>query len=92
MNADAAWSRALAIFQDLADLPSPERDVRVESACGGDEALLRQVLALLEADSKADSPLDAGADQRFSSLLACLVARRCADCGVSRITPKALKP
>ncbi len=69
MSTDETWSRALEIFQDVADLAPDERDLRVAAACGGDEALRRRVADLLTADSEADSPLDGGAARRFPSLL-----------------------
>ena len=69
MNHDGAWDRALEIFQEVADLARPERDVHVAAACGGDAALLRKVADLLAADSGTDSLLDRSAASRFASLL-----------------------
>jgi serine/threonine-protein kinase len=69
VNTDETWSRALEIFQEVADLAPPERDLHVAAACGGDEALRRRVTDLLAADSGTDSPLDRSAARRFPSLL-----------------------
>jgi tetratricopeptide (TPR) repeat protein/predicted Ser/Thr protein kinase len=69
VSPDETWSRALAIFQDLADLAPAERDLRLAAACAGDEALRRRVADLLAADSGTGSPLDRSAARRFASLL-----------------------
>lgn len=69
MNPDETWNRALAIFQDVADLAPEERDLRLAAACGGDEALCKRVADLLAANSGTDSPLDRSAARRFASLL-----------------------
>ncbi len=69
MSAEEAWGRALEIFQDVADLEPPERDLHVAAACGGDDALRRRVVDLLTADSEADSPLDRSAAQRLARFL-----------------------
>ncbi len=66
---DGTWRRALEIFQDVVDLEPVERDRRIASACGADDALRRRLADLLEADSETTSPLDGGAAQLFPRLL-----------------------
>ena len=45
--------RSAAIFTDLLDVPTADRRARAAAACGGDAALLDQVVALLAASSAA---------------------------------------
>ena len=44
------WETVLRIFHDALDRPADERARFVRDACGDDDALLQQVLILLEAD------------------------------------------
>lgn len=55
----ARWKRVQAIFHGAADLPADERDAFVLAQCAGDEALLRDVLALL-AEDRGETILDRG--------------------------------
>jgi serine/threonine-protein kinase len=48
--------RALAVFDEVADLTGPEREARLAELCAGDELLLEQARALLAADACAAEP------------------------------------
>jgi serine/threonine protein kinase/Tfp pilus assembly protein PilF len=50
---DSLWKKIDEIFPLVADLPAAERELRLREICAGDEALRREILALLEADEKA---------------------------------------
>ncbi|MBL8756795.1 MAG: serine/threonine protein kinase, partial [Phycisphaerae bacterium] len=58
MSATPDWSRIRAIFDEVADAPLAGREERVDRLCGGDGALRREVLALLEAQGRTGSFLD----------------------------------
>jgi len=53
--------RALAIFDEVADLAGEEREARLLHACAGDDALLAQVRALLAADATDAEPFSGDA-------------------------------
>ena len=53
--------RALAIFDEIADLPAAERDARLVALCAGDAALMARVRALLAADATDAEPFSGGA-------------------------------
>ena len=52
------WDRIQALFHEGADLPAAEQRAFLKSACGGDDGLVADVLALLQEDSRSASPLD----------------------------------
>lgn len=52
------WSQIQALFHDAADLPKSEQRSFLAVACGSDEILLADVLALLEEDARSSSLLD----------------------------------
>jgi len=54
----AQWHRIQSIFHDAADLLPAERKTFVEVACGDDEALIVEVLAMLDQDASGHSLLD----------------------------------
>ncbi|MEW5977642.1 MAG: tetratricopeptide repeat protein [Acidobacteriota bacterium] len=54
----ARWSRVQELFHHAVDLPQDERRTFLESACGGDDELIDQVLAMLEEDARGASLLD----------------------------------
>src|SRR5882762_6576876 len=56
----ARWKRIQELFHAAADLPVQDQRPVIQSACGGDEGLLADVLALLDEDARASSPLDCG--------------------------------
>ena len=63
------WDTVLRIFHDALDQPPEDRTAFVRDACGPDDALIRQVLLLLEADEVDDSLLrtDPGWAQRVTA-------------------------
>jgi serine/threonine-protein kinase len=54
--------RALAIFDEVADLPGAEREARMAALCAGDDALSSRVRALLAADASDGEPFAGDAD------------------------------
>lgn len=56
MHADA-WTRVRALFEDALDLVADEREAWVRRACGDDEALAAEVLALLRTDARQETAL-----------------------------------
>ncbi|MFT3897427.1 MAG: protein kinase [Thermomonas sp.] len=54
--------RALAIFDEIADLPAAEREARLLECCAGDDALQAQVRALLAADATDSEPFRGNAN------------------------------
>ena len=52
------WRRVEAIFEEVAFLPTAEREERLAELCGGDESLLREVTSLLAADAGAEDFLE----------------------------------
>src|ERR1700675_3154951 len=54
----ARWERIQTIFHDAADVPEAERKTFVEAACGEDQELIREVLAMLDQDASGHSLLD----------------------------------
>ena len=56
----ARFARIQELFHGAVDLPETDRAAYLARVCGGDEALARQVLALVEADRRRDSVLDRG--------------------------------
>jgi serine/threonine protein kinase len=64
MNADAQrrWTRASALFDELADCDATERDARLAALrdAGEDPAVIEQLVAMLAADAQASGVLDRG--------------------------------
>src|SRR5229473_7026393 len=54
----ARWQRIQNIFHDATDLPQATRKTFVESAAGGDQEVIREVLAMLDQDASGHSLLD----------------------------------
>ncbi len=54
------WEQAQSLFHQALELPQPERQAYLDSACIGDAALAAEVLAMLNADSHGSSLLDDG--------------------------------
>jgi eukaryotic-like serine/threonine-protein kinase len=54
----ARWEKVQSLFHETADLPESERLSSLRAACDGDEALVSEVLALLEAEGRGASLLD----------------------------------
>ncbi|MCP3963778.1 MAG: serine/threonine protein kinase [bacterium] len=61
------WRRIDEVFAAALECPASRRRAMVESACGGDQALLERVEALLAADEKAESFLEPAATPVFAS-------------------------
>ncbi len=56
----ARWQRIQALFHEAADLPPAEQQAFLKTACGHDDGLLADVLALLQEDARGASLLDRG--------------------------------
>src|SRR5215510_10446488 len=56
----ARWDRVQQLFHDAADRPASDQRAFLEAACGADEALLADVVAMLDEDARSSSLLDAG--------------------------------
>jgi serine/threonine protein kinase/tetratricopeptide (TPR) repeat protein len=54
----ARWDRIQSLFHDAAGLPQGEQKVFLQAACGNDEDLLVDVLAMLDQDARGHSLLD----------------------------------
>jgi tetratricopeptide (TPR) repeat protein/predicted Ser/Thr protein kinase len=54
----ARWTRVQKLFGDAVDLPRSEQQAFLERECGGDQALLTEVLAMIGEDARGDSLLD----------------------------------
>lgn len=54
------WERIQSIFHDALALPESERQAFLQKVCGGDEAMMTEVHAMLEEDSRGASLLDRG--------------------------------
>src|SRR3977135_4500127 len=54
----ARWHRIPKLFHDDAEVPQREQRVFLEAACGGDEELIVDVLAMLDQDASGHSLLD----------------------------------
>jgi len=75
------WTRVTALFTAALERPASERDAFLAEACGGDEALRREVISLLAAHARAgdflEAPVGEAAALRASapgpSLEGCLV-------------------
>ena len=52
------WERIQSLFHDVADLPQPAQRAFLRDACGDDEGLVAEVLALVEEDARSASLLD----------------------------------
>lgn len=59
-NDAARFRRVQRLFLEAAGLPAPERDAFLKSACGEDDALRADVLALLKEDARGGTLLDDG--------------------------------
>ncbi len=56
----ARWEQMQSLFHEALQLPEPERQPFLASACGSDSELLAEVRAMLHADSRDTSLLDRG--------------------------------
>jgi eukaryotic-like serine/threonine-protein kinase len=65
----ARLQRIQGLFLNAADLPESERGAFLETACGNDDALRAEVLAMLQEDAHVDSLLDGDLSQVARSIL-----------------------
>jgi eukaryotic-like serine/threonine-protein kinase len=63
------WTRIQKLFGTAVDLPPSEQHVLLEKECAGDQALMAEVLAMIDEDSRGDSLLDRGVSQVASRFL-----------------------
>ena len=63
------WKQMQALFHDAADLPESEQRAFLNSACGEDEGLMADVLAMLEEDARSISMLDRDVAQVAQQML-----------------------
>jgi tetratricopeptide (TPR) repeat protein/TolB-like protein len=75
LSPDPFWNRVRALFHAASDQPEGERERFVQEASDGDEALCREVLALLQADAD-DGFLEPAPPARRSFTAGDLVASR----------------
>jgi serine/threonine protein kinase/tetratricopeptide (TPR) repeat protein len=54
----ARWERIQTLFHEVADLPQPEQRAFLNTACGSDDELVADVMALVEEDARGTSLLD----------------------------------
>jgi eukaryotic-like serine/threonine-protein kinase len=69
MMDSARWSRVQKLFASAVDLPRAEQQVLLDKECGGNQALMAEVLAMIDEDSRSDSLLDRGMSQVASQFL-----------------------
>jgi eukaryotic-like serine/threonine-protein kinase len=60
MMDSSRWQMVQTLFHEAADLPASEQRGFLETRCGGDPALVREVLILLQEDSRGGSLLERG--------------------------------
>jgi hypothetical protein len=73
------WQRIQTLFHQTADLPEADQRSFLKAACDGDDVLVSEVLAMLEADSKGNSLLDrdmANVAQQMLAGQGCIITRR----------------
>ena len=66
---EARWQAVQEIFSSVVDLPDEEQPSAVLTMCGGDQALLADVMELLQEDKRGQPLLDAGLDQAARAVL-----------------------
>jgi serine/threonine protein kinase/tetratricopeptide (TPR) repeat protein len=65
----ARWERIQTLFHKAADLSESEQQALLQNACGDDDALLADVVALLKEDVRGGSLLDGGLAQAADRVL-----------------------
>src|ERR1700675_2275152 len=78
----ARWDRIQKLLHDAADVPQGEQRVFLEAACGGDEELIVDVLAMLDQDASGHSLLDRdiadiGQETLANAIPAILILKEC---------------
>ena len=66
---EAGWQKIQEIFSKTVDLPQEEQHAALQELCGNDDALLSEVLELLEEDRRANPMLDAELGETASAVL-----------------------
>jgi serine/threonine protein kinase/Flp pilus assembly protein TadD len=69
MMDSARWTRVQNLFGRAVDLPRSEQQSFLDAECGGDQALMAEVQAMIDEDSRGDSLLDRGMSQVASRVL-----------------------
>ena len=69
MMDSAHWSRVQSLFGGAVDLPRSQQQSFLDANCGGDQALMDEVLSMIGEDSRGDSLLDRGVSQVASRFL-----------------------
>jgi serine/threonine-protein kinase len=69
----ARWTRIQELFHAAADLPESDQRSVLKAACGGDEALIADVMALLEEDARAAPGLGLDVAQMAHDVLAAAI-------------------
>jgi eukaryotic-like serine/threonine-protein kinase len=68
----ADWARLKELYQLAAERPAAERAAFIESVCGGDEELLRELQSLVAAGEAADSFLESTPDMVWAARAAAM--------------------
>jgi hypothetical protein len=68
---DDRWKRIEEVFQQAADLPTPERSAFLAAACAGDESLRREVESLLAHDQSVNDVIVAAISDAVSEPADC---------------------
>ena len=71
-RAEARWDRASELFAEAMELPAAEREAWLDRASAGDDALRREVAALLEVSADAERYFTRLADEAIPPALAAL--------------------
>jgi len=66
---ESRWQQIQQIFEQAVELPRNTQPSAVTALCDGDEALEREVLQMLEEDSRANPMLDSGLDETARAVL-----------------------
>ena len=65
----ARWERIQEIFHRVSDLPNAEQRRQLGETCGGDQAMMAELLAMLGEDTRGGSLLDLGLSPLAQTLL-----------------------
>jgi serine/threonine protein kinase/tetratricopeptide (TPR) repeat protein len=82
------WTRLQALFDHAVELPRSEQRPFLEAECGGDGALIREVLSMIDEDSRGSSLLDRNVSDIASQVLGAehpLPARQVGPYGILRL-------
>lgn len=82
----ARWEQVQALFHEVLALPQAERPAWLEAHCAGDDALVSEVLALLEEDARGSALLDQGVAHAAHQVFGDAHALESREFGAYRIT------